>query len=384
MMRGLRPLTDGDGTMPQPFENALRSEEQFRDFAEIASDWYWETGPDHRFSYMSPGIRRFGLDPEARIGRRAIDFAIEADRPSPKWQEHLATLERHETFRNFVCRVKVGTDSERIVSVSGKPMFDASGNFRGYRGAARDITGEVLAEQEHRKAKAAAEAASKAKSEFLAKMSHELRTPLNAVIGFSEALLADYAGTLGAKQKEYVDHIRDSGKHLLALVNDVLDLAKIEAGKIKLDFERLDITVVIQECLSLVLPRIEKGNLKLITDFVPDLPPCIGDRRALTQIFLNLFSNAIKFTRDGGVIRVAVEPRKAGGLHIEVADNGIGIPPDVMPHIFTPFGTTRQTEGTGLGLSIAKSLTEHHGGTIRVESDAGRGTAVIIDLPRRS
>jgi PAS domain S-box-containing protein len=375
---------DGDRTMPKPYENALLSEEQFRDFAEIASDWYWETGPDHRFSYMSPSIRRFGLDPETRIGRRAIDLASEADRPSPKWREHLELLERHETFRNFVCRVQVGADGERIVSVSGKPVFDAAGNFRGYRGAARDITGEVLAEQEHRKAKAAAEAASKAKSEFLAKMSHELRTPLNAVIGFSEALLADYAGTLGVKQKEYVDHIRDSGKHLLALVNDVLDLAKIEAGKIKLDFERLDITIVIEECLSLVLPRIEKGNLRLVTEFAENLPPCIGDRRALTQIFLNLFSNAIKFTADGGLIRIAVTARQDGGLHIEVADNGVGIAPEVMPHIFTPFGTTRQIEGTGLGLSIAKSLVEHHGGTIRVESDEGRGTTVIIDLPRRS
>jgi PAS domain S-box-containing protein len=370
--------------MPKRVDNTMLSEEQFRDFAEIASDWYWETGPDHRFSYMSPGIRRFGLDPEARIGRRAIDLASEADRPSPKWQEHLEVLERHESFRNFVCRVQVGAEPERIVSVSGKPVFDASGNFRGYRGAARDVTGEVLAEQEHRKAKAAAEAASKAKSEFLAKMSHELRTPLNAVIGFSEALLADYAGTLGVKQKEYVDHIRDSGKHLLALVNDVLDLAKIEAGKIKLDFERLDITLVIQECLSLVMPRIEKGNLRLVTEFADGLPACIGDRRALTQIFLNLFSNAIKFTADGGLIRVAVTARHDGGLHIEVADNGIGIAPDVMPHIFTPFGTTRQIEGTGLGLSIAKSLVEHHGGTIRVESAEGRGTTVIIDLPRRS
>ena len=292
--------------MWKPIEDAPLGDARFRDFAEIASDWYWETGPDHRFSYMSPGIRKFGQDPASRIGRRAVEMATEADRAAPKWAAHLAKLDRHETFRNFICRVQTGMEGERIVSMSGTPVFDTAGRFRGYRGAARDITGEVLAEQEHVKAKAAAEAASKAKSEFLAKMSHELRTPLNAVIGFSEALLADYAGTLGAKQKEYVDHIRDSGKHLLALVNDVLDLAKIEAGKLKLEYETLDIALTIKECLSLVQPRIEKGRLRLVTELAADLPPYVGDRRAMAQIFLNLFSNAIKFTADGGFIRVAV------------------------------------------------------------------------------
>jgi PAS domain S-box-containing protein len=370
--------------MWKPIEGASLGDAQFRDFAEIAADWYWETGPDHRFSYMSPGIRKFGQDPAARIGRRPIELATEADRASPKWSAHLAELDRHETFRNFVCRVQAGSERERIVSMSGTPVFDAAGRFRGYRGAARDITGEVLAEQEHRKAKAAAEAASKAKSEFLAKMSHELRTPLNAVIGFSEALLADYAGALGAKQKEYVDHIRDSGKHLLALVNDVLDLAKIEAGKLKLDYEKLDITLAIKESLSLVQPGIEKGRLRLVTDLAGNLPPYVGDRRALAQIFLNLFSNAIKFTADGGVIRVAAKGRGASSLRIEVADSGIGIAPEVMPHIFTPFGSARRAEGTGLGLSIAKSLVEHHGGTIHVQSEAGHGTTVVIDLPRRA
>lgn len=375
-------MNENEAKMRESAEDWQLSQEQFRDFAEVASDWYWETGPDHRFTYMSPGIRRFGRDPDARIGRDRTDIASEADLASPKWREHSAVLESHQPFRNFVYSCKVGTEAERIVAVSGKPVFDASGTFMGYRGASRDITKEVIAEQELRKAKAAAEDASRAKSEFLAKMSHELRTPLNAVIGFSEALLAEYAGALGPKQRNYVDHIRNSGKHLLALVNDVLDLAKIEAGRLKIDLEPLDIVAVIKECLSLVSPKIEKGNLGLAAEFQSDLPPYLGDRRSLTQVFLNLFSNAIKYTPAGGMLRVVVRSVENGDLRIEVIDTGIGIAPEEMPHIFTPFGTKRKSEGTGLGLSIAKSLVEHHGGAINVVSEPGGGTNVIIRLPR--
>ena len=260
------------------------SEARLRDFAESGSDWYWETDRDHRFCYLSEHIRMFGQDPTSRLGRARWELASDDDRDTGKWADHRALLERHEPFRDFCYARKIGNQPEQTVSVSGRPIFDASGQFSGYRGTARDISDEVRADNLLREAKAEAEAANLAKSQFLANMSHELRTPLNAILGFSEMLDRAGAGSLDPRQREYVGYIRQSGAHLLDIINEILDLAKIDAGKLELHEERgLDARALADSCVALVSEGAAAAGIVLATEFEAGLPRLIADRTRLKQ-----------------------------------------------------------------------------------------------------
>src|SRR5215469_2601574 len=275
-----------------------KSEARFRGFALTSSDWFWETDKNHRFTYVSDGIRAFGDDPTSCTGRSRVELAANPGSDAAKWQEHLAMLDRHEPFRDFTYTRKVDTQHESTGSVSGDPFFDASGRFLGYRGTARDITKQVLAERSLRDAKDAAEAANLAKSQFLANVSHELRTPLNAILGFSEMLEGGLAGPLQPKQAEYAGLVRQSGQHLLNIINDILDLAHVDSGKFELHEERgVDPRRIIDACVSLMRDRANGAALCLLTEIEDYLPPLVVDPTRLKQILLNLISNAIKFTK---------------------------------------------------------------------------------------
>jgi two-component system cell cycle sensor histidine kinase PleC len=228
--------------------------------------------------------------------------------------------------------------------------------------------------------------ANRAKSEFLANMSHELRTPLNAIIGFSEIMTQELFGPLGATPyKGYVNDILASGQHLLALINDVLDMSKIEAGKMILYREPLDVGALAEEALRLVRNRADTAGLMLIADIGEDLPEVEADARAVKQILLNLLSNALKFTPAGG--RVSVRARgEAGGVRLTVQDTGIGIDPDDLPRLAAPFEQvesqqSKTTQGTGLGLALSKAFVEMHGSNLTIESAPGQGTRVSFLLP---
>jgi len=229
------------------------------------------------------------------------------------------------------------------------------------------------------------EIANKHKSEFLANMSHELRTPLNAIIGFSEALEERYFGELNPKQAEYVKDINTSGKHLLALINDILDLAKVEAGRMELEISEFNLPAALQNALTLVRERAMTHGISLTLAADPTLGPVHGDERKFKQIMLNLLSNAVKFTPDGG--RVEVRSRIDGEtIAISVSDTGIGIPPQDHEAVFQEFRqvgsdyTTKQ-EGTGLGLALARRFVELHGGRILLESELGKGSTFTFTLP---
>jgi two-component system cell cycle sensor histidine kinase PleC len=371
-------------------EEALRlSEARLRDYAETASDWYWETGPDHRFTYMSTRIRAFGMDETAWIGRRRIDNAGDTDEEREKWRKHIAQLDRHEPFRNFIYKTDLTLGKrETWISVSGKPVFDGGGKFLGYRGTGREITAAIQAEAKLREAKVAAESASAAKTAFLANMSHELRTPLNAIIGFAEALSAGYFGTLNDRQAEYLRDIQTSGNHLLMLITDLLDVSKIEAGKLELYRESLDVAEEIHACLRLVRSKADEGRVSVVANLPDDLPRYHADRRAVKQVLLNLLSNAVKFTLPGGKVTVEATADPDGDLKISVSDTGIGIAPQDLPKIILPFGTlarnaslSRPREGTGLGLPLSKSLIEMHGGRLEIVSELGRGTIATVRFP---
>jgi len=233
-----------------------------------------------------------------------------------------------------------------------------------------------------------AEAANQAKSEFLANMSHELRTPLNAINGFSEIMAGELFGPLGdAKYKGYAGDILKSGQHLLSLINDILDMAKIEAGKLTLHYEQVSVKEVVEDAARLMRGKIQDAGLNLLVD-APELPDIEADHRGLKQVVLNLISNAVKFTPEGGDIVVALSRLDDERLRVAVTDTGIGIAPEDLARLARPFEQvegqhSKTTQGTGLGLALTKSLIELHGGELVMQSAPGEGTTVSFDLPIR-
>ena len=228
--------------------------------------------------------------------------------------------------------------------------------------------------------------ASRHKSEFLAHMSHELRTPLNAIIGFSDVMLGGMAGPVGDKQREFIGDIRESGRHLLALINDILDLSKIEAGRMELAVTRFDLPLAIGNALALVRERASRHGIRLEANLSPEVAEYDGDERKVKQIVLNLLTNAVKFTPEGGAVTLDAS-RVDGSYEISVQDTGIGIAADDLDKIFEEFrqvgtDTDRKAEGTGLGLALTRRLIELHGGRIRVASELGRGTTFTVTLPK--
>jgi signal transduction histidine kinase len=231
-----------------------------------------------------------------------------------------------------------------------------------------------------------AEVANRSKSEFLANMSHELRTPLNAIIGFSDILRSEKFGAIGnAKYLEYVRDIHTSGVHLLDLINDVLDMSKIEAGKLELFEEEVAVAELVASCLAMISERARERHIRIAAD-VGSQPMVWADLRGMKQILLNILSNAVKFSHDGGAVTITSGLDSGGGVVIMVSDTGIGMTPEQIERARQPFGqahaaTTRAYGGTGLGLPITQRLVELHSGELRIDSVHGEGTKVSIILP---
>lgn len=219
-------------------------------------------------------------------------------------------------------------------------------------------------------------------------MSHELRTPLNAIIGFSTILRDEMYGPIGnEKYKEYASDIHDSGAHLLSMINDILDLSKIESGNFTLSEDVFDFAKVVNNSVRIIRERAQTAGLHLVTQLPDRLPRVFGDERTIKQILLNLLSNAVKFTPEHGTVTLSAQINPFGQLVVRVKDTGIGMKPEDIPKAMTPFmqvdnSLARKYQGTGLGLPLTKTLIELHGGTFGLESELGKGTTAIITLPK--
>ena len=259
----------------------------------------------------------------------------------------------------------------------------------------RELKAEIAererAEEELRRAKEIAEAASRAKTEFLANMSHELRTPLNAIIGFSDMIRNQVFGkvadcAMSQKYLEYIDNIHDSGCHLLKIINDILDVSRIEVGKVKLNEELLDLREVVKATERLIHSQADKNKVKVIPALPDSFPMLLGDERILKQTVLNLVSNAVKFTPEGGSVTISTEVAGDGWMELRVKDTGIGIASEDHSKVMQPFGQvdsslSRRHEGTGLGLPLSKTFMELHGGALLLDSALGEGTTITLRFP---
>ncbi|HET6157838.1 MAG TPA: PAS domain-containing protein [Dongiaceae bacterium] len=269
-------------------------------------------------------------------------------------------------------------EAERLRDSQGRILYEI--------GVMQDVTEQREREIELMTAKRTAEIANRTKTQFLANMSHELRTPLNAVIGFSQLIRDQSFGQIPERYVTYADDINSSGKLLLALINDILDMSRIEAGQHKLTEEVISVDSVISDCVRMVASKVADGGVRLIVENKGALPPVRADERALKQVLLNVLSNAVKFTPQGGSVTVAAQRITSGTLDISISDTGIGIAEEVIKDLFLPFrqadsSISRRFGGSGLGLAISKKLMELHGGEISIDSHPGRGTCVTLHMP---
>lgn len=399
-------------------ERSLRhSEERFRDIARAASDWFWETDADLRFTFISDRFFDLVSIPRAQVIGKAcheIPWFEKVGAVAEPAAQAASTLMIGEPFKNLEFSLKASDGTRHVVRLNGQPFTDEEGKFLGYRGAGTDVTVARQAQRalenakselelrvksrtqelqeeitERRRAQEEADIANRAKTEFLAHMSHELRTPLNGIIGFAELLQHEVIGPLGdPKYREYAQDIHRSGSHLLEIISSLLDVSRIEAGALELHEEPLRMGAVINECFMMVKTRAEQKQLRLQSDVEPNLPRLFADGTRVKQILLNLLSNAVKFTADGGEIVVTARTSAARGIEFAVTDTGIGIAEEDIPEIIKPFGQVREAafrahEGTGLGLALVRALTESHGGHVRIESTLGEGTTVWVAFPSK-
>jgi two-component system cell cycle sensor histidine kinase PleC len=384
---------------------AQAAESRLRDAIESVSDAFvlfdrrgrlilWNQGFQDAFGFPEGVVRRGALKDE--LNRIAAE-AIKAEHPSASGRAGVREVELKDGRWLQMAERFTGDGGTVVICADITVIRRQEAERRRAADELRAMVAELESSQanlallarKYEVAMTRAEAANQAKSEFLANMSHELRTPLNAINGFSEIMAGEMFGPLGdPRYKGYAADIHGSGQHLLSLINDILDMAKIEAGKLTLHYEPLALDALCADAVRLMRGKAQEARLTLTLD-CPETLHIEADQRGLKQVLLNLISNAVKFTPEGGAVAVTVAPRDAETVRVSVADTGIGIAAEDLQRLARPFEQvegqhSKSTQGTGLGLALTKSLVELHGGRLTIDSEPGRGTVVWFDLPMRA
>jgi len=336
---------------------------------------------------VSPNVRvMLAVPAETRLGRIDDWYALIAPEDLTAFKEATAAVIEGRTARlAYEHRLRRGASEVGSFVLRATVERDPAGRPLRLIGTYADVTESRRGDETDQRKRSAAEDSSRAKTEVMAKLSHELKTPLNAIIGFSEALKDNALGPLTQeKMREYAGDIHVASRHLLALVNDMLDMAKAESGHVEVRDEEIVVEELIRETMRMVEGQASAGGVRTSLNLSPGIPRLRADRRLIRQVLLNLLTNAIKFTRPGGLVTVRGYRAPDGGIVLGVSDTGIGMAREDIPKAMAPFGrvpTGLDIEGTGLGLPIAVSLIERHGGTLRLESEKGVGTDVFVTFP---
>ena len=369
-------------------ERVRAAEARYHSIFENALWGIFQTTPDGRYIDANTALAAiYGYETAADMLRAFTDIGSQLYVNPNRREQFIALMRRDGEVHAFESQVYRRDGSVIWISENCRMVRGGPAGEHYYEGIIEDITHRKTAEDMLVQAKERAEIASHAKTEFLANMSHELRTPLNAIIGFSELMNNELFGPhSNPRYKEYAADIMASGRHLLDLINDILDMSKIESGQHMIDLRPVSAAEAVAAAVRMVRPRADEAKLELIEEIEADLPQVLADLRSLKQLVLNLLSNAVKFTPAGGVIRVHAR-RRNGGIEIAVNDTGIGIAAEDIPRALEPFGQiesaySRSHEGTGLGLALVQSIARLHGAEFTLDSEPKRGTRATVFFPQ--
>ena len=384
-LSGLAGLVEPIDTFTGLSSELSKAHERFDDIVRLTSDWVWETDPQLAVTLISDRVTKvLGYLPQELTGKSLSSLA-DSEAAAIAISQRFAGM---APFRDHRFEALTKSGDVRLFLLSGVPTFShETGAHTGFRGTANDITDLVRREHSLILAKESAELANRAKSDFLANMSHELRTPLNSIIGFADLLTRQITSAPDdGRAQEYAADIQSSASHLLAMINDILDLSKIEAGRLDLNEEEISVPMLCEPALRMIQDRARAAELTLATDLPADLPLVLVDHRLTRQILVNLLSNAVKFTPAGGQVTLRAYRGQDDDLVIEVEDNGIGIPEKDVDRVLEPFVQVeshhaRRYAGTGLGLALSRRLAELHGGRLSLVSQMDFGTKVGLHIP---